>query len=84
MKSKIVYVPVVTESQLEKISALTTALDSIREKLDDLFIDIAASLDVLRGHNHPEGWAEIKIVRDDAVKRVLVIEHKGRPSNGTR
>lgn len=76
MKQRIVYVPVVTETQLAKLSALVDAFDTMCERLNNLMLEISSSLDVLRSQNHPEGWADVQVVRDDAVKRVLVVEHR--------
>lgn len=75
MKTKTVYVPVVTKSQLQRMDRLARVLGELREVFEECFLDLESSLNVLRGENHPEGWATVKVVPDHTVKSVLVVEH---------
>lgn len=56
---KRVFVPVITHAQLEKVGDLLDRLEEVTTRANDISNELNASLAVLRGENHPEGWMEI-------------------------
>jgi len=61
---KRVFVPVLTSEQMRKIESLHDDFEALAEKMGDLSMELNASLAVLRGHLHPEGWMEIVEIED--------------------
>lgn len=57
-------VPVITHQQLERVESLLSRLEALKAEFDDVEMNLSASLSVLRGTNHPEGWLEIVEVED--------------------
>ena len=55
-------VPVITMRELERIEAVSDKMERLQEELQELAENVNASLSVLRGENHPEGWSEIVVV----------------------
>ena len=52
-------VPVITAEQLKRIKWLHDRMEMLRAEMDQLAENLNASLAVLRGENHPEGWAHV-------------------------
>lgn len=72
--------PVITDSQLARLERLCDRVERLETDFQEALMDLASSLGVLRGSNHPEGWAKVTVV-PDARKPTLIIEHKaGRRS----
>jgi hypothetical protein len=58
-------VPVIHHSLLVRVEALVDRLATLKDEFDEVEMCLSASLSVLRGDNHPEGWMEIVEVEDE-------------------
>lgn len=67
-------VPVMTAAQLERLERLADRFDALQsEMMDGSLQDLTCSLSVLRGENHPEGWAVIETIEHG--KTPLAVVH---------
>lgn len=71
----VIAVPVVTEAQVNDLAALLARFEDLRHILDESLEELIHAMQILRGENHPDGWAEVRIAEGQSDAVVATVKH---------